>query len=55
VLHKKIGDPIQIGESLATIHANSEDFDQVMSKIYESILIQAQSVTPPPLLVGEVK
>ncbi|TFE30753.1 pyrimidine-nucleoside phosphorylase [Cohnella luojiensis] len=55
VLHKKIGDPILVGESLATIHANSEDVDQVITKIYESIRIQAQSVTPPPLLVGEVK
>jgi pyrimidine-nucleoside phosphorylase len=55
VLHKKIGDQVQVGDSLATIHANGEAIQEVMDKIYESIRIQAQPVTPPPLLVGEVK
>ncbi len=55
VLHKKIGDPVSIGESLATIHANGDKVQEVTAKIYESIRIQAQTVTPSPLLVGEVK
>jgi len=55
VLHKKIGDSIEIGESLATIHANNEEVDAVTAKLYESIRIQQQSVTPPSLVVGEVK
>jgi pyrimidine-nucleoside phosphorylase len=55
VLHKKIGDQVHAGDSLATIHANGEEIQEVMDKIYESIRIQAQPVIPPPLLVGEVK
>jgi pyrimidine-nucleoside phosphorylase len=55
VLHKKIGDQVYTGDSLATIHANGEEIQEVMDKIYESIRIQAQPVIPPPLLVGEVK
>ncbi|MCD9025647.1 pyrimidine-nucleoside phosphorylase [Cohnella silvisoli] len=55
VLHKKIGDSVRIGESLATIHANNEAIQDVLVKIYESIRIQQQMVAPPPLVVGEVK
>jgi pyrimidine-nucleoside phosphorylase len=55
VLHKKIGDQVHAGDSLATIHANGEEIQEVMDKIYESIRIQAQPIIPPPLLVGEVK
>ncbi|RED64169.1 pyrimidine-nucleoside phosphorylase [Cohnella lupini] len=55
VLHKKIGDRVEAGESLATIHANNESVEQVVAKIFESVQVQASPVTPPPLLVGEVK
>jgi pyrimidine-nucleoside phosphorylase len=55
VLHKKVGDSVRAGESLATIHANNEAVQEVMAKIYESMRIQEQMVTPPPLVVGEVK
>jgi pyrimidine-nucleoside phosphorylase len=54
VLHKKIGDSVHIGEPIATIHSNSESIADVAAKIYESIRIQEQALTPPPLLVGEV-
>jgi pyrimidine-nucleoside phosphorylase len=55
VLHKKVGDSVRAGESLATIHASNEAVQEVMAKIYESMRIQEQMVTPPPLVVGEVK
>jgi pyrimidine-nucleoside phosphorylase len=55
VLHKKVGDSVRAGDSLATIHANNEAVQEVMDMIYESMRIQEQMVTPPPLLVGEVK
>jgi pyrimidine-nucleoside phosphorylase len=55
VLHKKVGDSVRVGESIATIHANNEAVQEVMAKIYESMRIQEQMVTPPPLVVGEVK
>ncbi|BBI32591.1 pyrimidine-nucleoside phosphorylase [Cohnella abietis] len=54
VLHKKIGDAVQSGESLATIHANKEAVEDVLAKMYESIQISAIRVTPPPLVVGEI-
>jgi pyrimidine-nucleoside phosphorylase len=56
VLHKKIGDSVKIGESLATIHANDKTtIEEVLVKIYESITIMSTPVIPPPLIVGEVK
>jgi pyrimidine-nucleoside phosphorylase len=55
VLHKKVGDSVHIGESLATIHANREAIEEVLVKIHESIGIVGIPVTPPPLIVGEVK
>jgi pyrimidine-nucleoside phosphorylase len=54
VLHKKIGDPVEVGESLATIHANEEAIDEVLTSIYASISISTEPVAPPPLLVGEI-
>jgi pyrimidine-nucleoside phosphorylase len=55
VLHKKVGDSVEAGQSLATIHANGESVQEAIDKIYESIRIQENPVTPPPLLVGLVK
>jgi pyrimidine-nucleoside phosphorylase len=55
VLHKKVGDSVRVGDSIATIHSNNEAVQEVMAKIYESIRIQDQMVTPSPLVVGEVK
>ncbi|WP_256756795.1 pyrimidine-nucleoside phosphorylase [Cohnella sp. WQ 127256] len=55
VIHKKIGDSVELGQSIATIHANSESVNEVIAQVYESIQIQGQAVTPPPLIVGEVK
>ncbi|MBO2533676.1 MAG: thymidine phosphorylase, partial [Thermoactinomycetaceae bacterium] len=39
VLHKKIGDPVEKGEPLATIHANRENVDEIVEKIREGIRI----------------
>lgn len=39
VLNKKIGDTVQIGESIATIHANQTTITSVKEKIQESITI----------------
>lgn len=55
VLHKKIGDPVEIGEPLLTIHANREDIDAVKQKLNQHIKISEQPVTPPPLLYGTIE
>ncbi|MFC5469497.1 pyrimidine-nucleoside phosphorylase [Cohnella suwonensis] len=55
VLNKKVGERVEAGQSLATIHANGESVDEAIAKIYDSIRIDDQRVTPSPLIVGEVK
>jgi pyrimidine-nucleoside phosphorylase len=50
VLHKKIGDKVNEGESLLTIYANSEHLDEVKEKLYNSISISQEDVTAPTLI-----
>lgn len=47
VLHKKIGDPVQKGESLLTIYSNQEDIEAIKDLLYDNIKIgqKAQKVT----------
>lgn len=46
VLNKKLGDNVNEGESLLTIHSNRENVDDVIKKLDESIEIKAQAKTP---------
>ncbi|OLF26792.1 pyrimidine-nucleoside phosphorylase [Staphylococcus aureus] len=46
VLNKKVGDKVNEGESLLTIHSNRENVDDVIKKLDESIEIKAQAKTP---------
>lgn len=46
VLDKKVGDKVNEGESLLTIHSNRENVDDVIKKLDESIEIKAQAKTP---------
>lgn len=50
VLHKKVGDSVEAGESLATIHANTENIQQVLEILYKYIEFSAEPVTPPNLI-----
>lgn len=50
VLHKKVGDPVAEGESLMTIHANTEQVDEVLEKIYAHVHISAEKVQAPKLI-----
>ena len=43
VLNKKVGDKVNVGESLLTIHSNRENVDDVIKKLDESIEIKAQA------------
>ncbi|WP_028982888.1 pyrimidine-nucleoside phosphorylase [Sporolactobacillus terrae] len=43
VLHKKVGDKVKEGESLLTIHADTEDIDHVLEKLEQSISITEQA------------
>ncbi|BFL78023.1 pyrimidine-nucleoside phosphorylase [Staphylococcus hominis subsp. novobiosepticus] len=46
VLNKKVGDKVNVGESLLTIHSNRENVDDVIKKLDESVEIKAQAKTP---------
>lgn len=46
VLNKKVGDSVEEGESLLTIHSNREDVEDVIKKLDESISIKQQAETP---------
>ncbi|APB69551.1 pyrimidine-nucleoside phosphorylase [Paenibacillus polymyxa] len=53
MLNKKVGDAVQKGDSLVTIHANHEDVAQVLEKIYANIRI-ADHAEAPVLIYGTV-
>ena len=50
VLNKKVGDFVNEGESLVTIHANKEAIDDVKEKLYRHILISKEKVEAPSLI-----
>lgn len=52
MLNKKIGDAVQAGESLVTIHANRENVDDVIEKIYANIRISDHAEAP--MLVHDI-
>jgi pyrimidine-nucleoside phosphorylase len=53
VLKKKIGDQVQVGDSIVTIYSNYENVDEVKEKIYSSITITKEKVSAP-ILIHEV-
>ncbi|GGG96152.1 pyrimidine-nucleoside phosphorylase [Staphylococcus pragensis] len=46
VLNKKVGDSVNKGDSLLTIHSNQENIDDVIAKLDESITIKDQATAP---------
>ncbi|MEK4699103.1 pyrimidine-nucleoside phosphorylase [Solibacillus sp. FSL R7-0668] len=50
VLHKKVGDKVSQGESIMTIHANTENVEDVLEKIYAHFHISAEKVEAPKLI-----
>ncbi|MDT2045586.1 pyrimidine-nucleoside phosphorylase [Priestia aryabhattai] len=54
VLQKKIGDYVKAGESLVTIHSNTEDVVKVKERIYESIKLSEEAVEAPPLVYDTI-
>lgn len=52
VLHKKIGDPVEEGETLATIHANRQRIDEIIEMIHDGIKIGGHA--EKPVLIHEV-
>lgn len=54
VLRKKVGDYVEAGEPLVTIHANIEDITNVEEKIYAHIHLSKGKVEAPKLIEGIV-
>lgn len=50
VLRKKVGDYVEEGESLVTIHSNFEQIQQVEEKIYNHIHMSNEKVDAPKLI-----
>lgn len=50
VLHKKIGDQVEEGESLLTIHANKSSIENVKERLYNSIKITNKQLPPLTLI-----
>ncbi|MBD3858887.1 pyrimidine-nucleoside phosphorylase [Bacillus sp. 28A-2] len=46
MLNKKVGDRVEKGDSLVTLHANREDVSNVMEKIYDNIRIADHADVP---------
>lgn len=54
VLQKKVGDKVQKGDSLVTIHSNKENVAEVKEKIYGAYSITKKSVEANPLVYGVI-
>ncbi|GAA0458572.1 pyrimidine-nucleoside phosphorylase [Alkalibacillus silvisoli] len=50
VLNNKVGDYVEEGASLLTIHSNSDDIENIKNKLYENITISEQVVKAPDLI-----
>ncbi|MEX2949058.1 pyrimidine-nucleoside phosphorylase [Staphylococcus warneri] len=46
VLNKKVGDKVNAGESILTIHSNKENVNDIFDKLNESIKIDSEGYTP---------
>lgn len=54
MLNKKVGDQVKKGDSLVTIHSNSEDVQEVMDIVYDSYGTVAEKVEAPTLIYKEI-
>ncbi|HJV31286.1 MAG TPA: thymidine phosphorylase, partial [Bacillales bacterium] len=54
VLHKKVGDFVQAGESLVTIHSNQESVQDVINKIQAAYKLVDEKLEPPTLIYTEI-
>jgi pyrimidine-nucleoside phosphorylase/thymidine phosphorylase len=51
VLRKKVGDPVEVGEPLATIHVNDRSrLDEAVGLLRHAIRVGAEPITPRPLI-----
>ena len=54
VLHKKVGDKVEEGESILTIYSNRENVEDVKQKLYDNIFIADTDTATAPTLIHTV-
>ncbi|WP_227935080.1 pyrimidine-nucleoside phosphorylase [Alkalihalobacillus deserti] len=54
VLNKKIGDRVEVGDSLVTVHANKQEISQVIEMILSAYSITDKGIERPPLIYNEI-
>ncbi|MFP5108214.1 pyrimidine-nucleoside phosphorylase [Neobacillus sp. C211] len=54
ILHKKVGDFVQQGDALVTIHSNVENVQEVIEKIYAAYKLVEEKVAQPTLIYTEI-
>lgn len=54
ILNKKIGDKVEIGDSLVTVHSNNETIDETVEEIYNAYKIVDHQIDEPTLIYTEI-
>ncbi|EKN63102.1 pyrimidine-nucleoside phosphorylase [Schinkia azotoformans] len=54
VLRKKVGDQVEKGESVATLHSNFENVDEIKKLLYQSFTISPTETKTPPLIYDKI-
>lgn len=55
VLHKKVGDYLNEGDSIVTIHSNTEDVSDVIEKIRAAYKFSGENIPAPTLIYTEIQ
>jgi pyrimidine-nucleoside phosphorylase len=55
VLRKKVGDYVEAGEALVSLHSNEANVDEVIRRVYESYTVTPKKVKPPTLIYKEIR
>lgn len=54
-LHKKIGDFVKAGESIATLHSNREDVEEIIERVRNAYRFSKEDIGAPTLIYDEIK
>lgn len=54
-LHKKIGDFVKAGESIATLHSNREEVEEIIERVRDAYSFSKEDIEAPTLIYDEIK
>lgn len=55
ILHKKIGDKVELGDTLCTIHANDENVEKVIERITNNMTIESEKTKSKQLILKSIQ